>query len=100
LSLVTCRPSLATCHLPLVRLDGVLGFVVAGFAAVGAVVLAVFGEADAIIGVAQKAVAVAFAAVFRLAADTAEKDFSGHGSSWRRGADCRSSGLQAGTHLR
>ena len=60
------------------RSDVVLGLVVARCAAVEAVVLPVFGEADAIIRVAKGAVPVALAAFFRLAADTTVKDFSRH----------------------
>jgi hypothetical protein len=61
-----------------IRLDVVLGLVVAGFAAVSAVVLSVFGEPDAVIGVAKGAVLVALATVFRLAANTTVKDLSWH----------------------
>ena len=59
-------------------LNVVLGRVVAGFATVEAVVLAVFGEPDAVIRMAKGAVFIAMAAIFRLAADAAVKDFSRH----------------------
>ena len=59
-------------------LNVVLGLVVAGFAAVEAVILSVFGEPDAVARVAKGAVLYALAAFFRLAAGTTVKDFSGH----------------------
>ncbi len=63
---------------PRVGLNVFLGLVVAGFAAVEAVILSVFGEPDAVVRVAKGAVFYALAAVFRLAAGTTVKDFSGH----------------------
>ena len=60
-------------------LNIVLGLVVAGFAAVGAVVLAVFGEPDAVIRMAKSAVLLALATIFRLAANTTSKDLPRHG---------------------
>jgi hypothetical protein len=60
-------------------LNVVLRLVVAGFAAVGAVVLSVFCEPDAVIRMAKGAVPVARAAVFRLAADTTVKNLPWHG---------------------
>jgi hypothetical protein len=60
------------------RLNVVLRPVVAGFAAVGAVVLTVFGEPDAKFRMAKGAVSVALAALFRLIADRAKKDFPRH----------------------
>ncbi len=60
------------------RSNIVLRPIVAGFAAVGTVVLAVFGEPDAEFRMAQGAVPVALAALFRLVADRTEKDFPWH----------------------
>ena len=51
------------------HLNIVLGLVVAGFAAVRAIVLAVFGEPHAILRMAKGTIAVALAALFRLIAN-------------------------------
>ena len=60
------------------RSDVVLRLIIAGFAAVGAVVLAVFGEPDAEFRMAQGAVSVALATFFRLITNRTDKYFSRH----------------------
>ena len=56
----------------------VLRPVIAGFAAIGAIVLAVFGEPHSILGMAKGAVPVALATFFWLIANRTDKYFSWH----------------------
>jgi hypothetical protein len=57
----------------------ILGLVIACFPAVCTVELAVFGEANPVIGAAQGAVLDARATILGLVANQAKKDFVGHG---------------------
>jgi hypothetical protein len=58
--------------------DLVLGHVITSFPAVSAVVLTILGESEVVVGLAERAVFVAHAALFGLVADDALKFLVGH----------------------